>query len=166
MTYTESRTLTKSTSFTCPDCGMSRFRVGRGKIACTNCDFVMGASSNKYGAKRTLAQDGVKRDSKYEAGVADELLLRKKLGDIKDYDSQFKVEMWAYDQNGKKAMKKTHKIDFRLHLNDGSYELLEAKGAETSDYRDRRRWLETFWLPFHPDHTYTVVKQNNQRRFK
>ena len=114
---------------------------------------------NKYGAKRTIAKDGIKRDSKFEASVADELILRKQAGDIKDYDSQFKVEMWAYDKNGNKAMKKTHKVDFRIHHNDGSYELYEAKGVETSDYKDRRKWLETFWLPFNLDHTYTVVKQ-------
>lgn len=114
---------------------------------------------NKYGAKRTEAKDGIKRDSKFEASVADELLLRKQAGDILDYDNQYKVEMWAYDQNGKKAMKVTHKVDFRIHHKDGSFELYEAKGAETADYKMRRKWLETFWLPFHLDHTYTVVKQ-------
>lgn len=119
--------------------------------------------TNKYGAKKTVANDGLKRDSKFEATIADELLLRKKAGDILDYDSQFKVEMWAYDQNGKKAMKKTHKVDFRIHHKDGSYELYEAKGVETSDYKDRRKWLETFWLPFNLDHTYTVVKQRSYR---
>ena len=56
---------------------------------------------NKYGAKRTLAKDGIKRDSKFEASVADELLLRKQAGDIKDYDSQFKVEMWSHIVTGK-----------------------------------------------------------------
>lgn len=114
---------------------------------------------NKFGAIKTTAKDGMKRDSKYEAGIADELLLRKRAGDILDYDSQFKVEMWAYDKNGKPAMRKNHKVDFRIHHNDGSFELLEAKGVETADYKDRRRWLETFWLPEHLDYTYTVVKQ-------
>lgn len=118
---------------------------------------------NKYGAKRTVAKDGVKRDSKFEASVADELYLRKEAGDILDYDSQYKVEMWAYDQNGKPAMKVNHKIDFRIHHKDGSYELYEAKGVETSDYKMRRKWLETFWLPFNLDHTYTVVKQRGWR---
>lgn len=163
MVYVERRSITRNASFTCPNCGSNRFKVSFSKIECTNCDFSMGASNNKYGAKRTEARDGRKRDSKYEASVADELLLRKKIGDIKDYDSQFKVEMWAYDQNGKKAMKKTHKVDFRIHHNDGSFELLEAKGAVTNDYKDRRRWLEKFWLPFNLDHTYTVVKQRDTR---
>lgn len=136
------------------------FRVNYGTITCANCGWTTtGSSNNKYGAKRTVARDGIKRDSKYEASVADELLLRKETGDILDYDSQYKVEMWAYDKNGKQAMKKTHKVDFRIHHTDGSFELLEAKGAITPDYQDRRRWLETFWLPFNKDHTYTVIKQ-------
>lgn len=117
---------------------------------------------NKFGAIRTEF-NGYKYDSKFEASVAAELELRKKAKEILDYDRQFKVEMWAYDQNGKQAMKVSHKIDFRIHHKDGSFELLEAKGVETSDYKMRRRWLETFWLPFNLDHTYSVVKQNTRR---
>lgn len=120
--------------------------------------------TNKYNAKRTIAKDGLKRDSKFEASIADELLFRKQAGDIKGYESQFKVEMWAYNKDGRPVMKKTHKVDFRILHNDNSYELLEAKGIETADYRDRRRWLETFWLPEHPDHTYTIVKQHTSYR--
>lgn len=116
---------------------------------------------NKYGAKRTEF-NGKKYDSKFEACVAEELELRKKAKDILDYDTQFKVEMWAYDQNGKKAMKVSHKVDFRIHHKDGSFELMEAKGVETADYKMRRKWLETFWLPFNLDHTYTVVKQRQR----
>lgn len=117
---------------------------------------------NKYNAKKTEF-NGYKYDSKFEASVAEELTLRVKAKDIKDFDKQYKVEMWAYDENGKPALKKTHKVDFRIHHNDGSFELLEAKGVETSDYKDRRRWLEKLWLPFHLDHTYTVVKQTRYR---
>ena len=118
---------------------------------------------NKYGAKTTTAKDGLKRHSKFEASVADELLLRKQAGDIEDYDSQFKVEMWAHRSDGTPAFKVTHRVDFRVHLKDGSYELLEAKGAETADYKMRRKFLEHIWLPEHPDHTYTVVKQRGWR---
>ena len=116
--------------------------------------------ANKYSAKKT-EYDGYKYDSKFEASVAQELDLRVRAKDIQAYDKQFKVEMWAYDKNGKPAMKKSHKVDFRIHHNDGSYELLEAKGVETFDYKDRRRWLETFWLPENLDHSYTVVKQSS-----
>lgn len=125
---------------------------------------MIGATFNKYGAKRTEAKDGMKRDSKFEASVADDLWLRKSVGDIKDYESQYKVEMWIYREDGLKAFSVSHKVDFRIHHNDDSYELYEAKGVETSDYRWRKRLLEELWLPFHKDHTYTVVKQNSYRR--
>ena len=114
--------------------------------------------ANKYGAKKTEF-DGYKYDSKFEASVAQELDLRVKAKDILGFDKQYKVEMWAYDQNGKPAMKVSHKIDFRIWHKDKSFELLEAKGIETNDWKMRRKWLETFWLPLHLDHTYTVVKQ-------
>lgn len=119
--------------------------------------------ANKYGAKKT-EYDGYKYDSKFEAGVAYDLTMRKKAKDIKDFDKQYKVEMWAYDKNGKPAMKVTHKVDFRIHHTDGSYELLEAKGMPTADWKMRVKWLETFWLPLHLDHTYTVVYQKSYRR--
>jgi hypothetical protein len=150
-------------SLVCPECQGTRFRLGRGKVECTNCGWKESSNpTNKFGAKKTEF-NGYKYDSKYEAGVAAELELRVTCKDIKAFDKQFKVEMWAYDQNGKKAMKVSHKVDFRIHHNDGTFELLEAKGAETSDYQMRRRWLETFWLPFHLDYTYTVVKQHSRR---
>ena len=117
--------------------------------------------SNKYGAKKTVAADGMRRDSKFEAGVADDLYIRKEAGDILDYDSQFKIEAWAHRSDGTPAFKVSHKVDFRIHHKDGSYELLEAKGVETADYKMRRKFLEELWLPDHPDHTYTVVTQRS-----
>ena len=116
--------------------------------------------ANKYGAIKTN-YNGNKYDSRFEASVARDLDIRLAAGQILGYDRQYKVEMWAYDCHGKPAMKKTHKIDFRVHELDGSYTLLEAKGVETADYKDRRNWLEAFWLPENPDHVYQVVKERN-----
>ena len=121
---------------------------------------------NKYGAKKTVAKDGLKRDSKFEASVADELLLRKQAGNIKDYDSQYKVEMWAYRENGLPAFKVQHKVDFRVHENDGSFTLLEAKGQPTVDWIWRKKFLEHIWLPDHPDYTYEVVQQRTMRGWR
>ena len=67
---------------------------------------------NKYGAKKTVAKDGIKRDSKFEASVADELYLRKQAKDIKDYESQYKVEIWCHRPDGEPAFKVSHKVDF------------------------------------------------------
>lgn len=148
----------------CPECGNTRLQFNYSKITCTNCGHIIKINSfNKYGAKRTVAMDGIKRDSKYEASVADSLYARKEIGDIKDYDSQYRVECWSYRADGSKAFVVKHKVDFRIHHNDGSFELLEAKGVETSDYRWRRKCLEELWLPEHKDHIYTVIKQNSRR---
>ena len=48
---------------------------------------------NKFGAVRTLANDGIKRDSKFEASIANELLIRKQAKDIVDYESLSKREL-------------------------------------------------------------------------
>jgi ribosomal protein S27E len=150
-------------SAVCPECGCKQLLYTGGKVKCRDCGhIVITKTFNKYGAKRTVAQDGIKRDSKYEASVADSLYARKLTKDIKDYDSQYRVECWAYDESGKKAFCIKHKVDFRIHHNDGSFELLESKGVETSDYRWRRKCLEELWLPFHKDHIYTVIKQSDK----
>lgn len=147
----------------CPKCHSKRLLYSAGKLNCTECGHMIGRTFNKFGAKRTTAMDGMTRDSKYEASVADELYTRKQAGDIKDYDSQYRVECWAYREDGSKAFVVKHKVDFRIHHNDGSFELLEAKGVETSDYKWRRKCLEELWLPIHKDHIYTVVKQRSRR---
>jgi hypothetical protein len=118
-------------------------------------------TSNKFGAKKSNFM-GSTYDSKFEATIAQELELRKKAKDIKDWERQFKVEMWAHRPDGTPAFMVSHKIDFRIHHKDGSYELVEAKGVETLDYKMRRKFLECIWLPEHKDHTYTVIKQSRQ----
>lgn len=117
---------------------------------------------NKFGAKRTL-YNGRSYDSKFEAGVAQELDLRLKAGDIKAVEPQFRVDIWCYREDGEKAFCIKHKVDFRIEHNDGSFELIEAKGVETADYKMRRKFLENIWLPLHKDHVYTVIKQNKRR---
>lgn len=118
-------------------------------------------AKNKYNAVKT-EYNGYKYDSKFEAQQAYELDLRLKAGEIKGWDRQYKVEMWAYDCHGNKAIKKTHKVDFRIHELDGTYTLLEAKGFETTDYRDRKKWLLKLWLPANPNYEYQVVKQRKR----
>lgn len=118
-------------------------------------------SGNKYGAKRAT-YNGQNYDSLYEAQVAQELDLRQKGHDIKSWDSQFVVEIIGYLPDGTPTYKRKHRVDFRIHHNDGTYELLEAKGVETRDWKIIRKLLETLWLPLHPDHRYTVVKKTKQ----
>ena len=151
----------------CPECKSTRILYSKGYLTCTNCSYVLYSPTqkkNKYGAVKTVAKDGEKRDSKYEASVADELYMRKAAGDILDYDSQYRVEMPIYNENGKQVMVVKHKVDFRVHERDGSFTLLEAKGVETVDYKWRRSLLEKLWLPTHLDHTYEVRKQEGWKK--
>lgn len=160
--YRQSNTTDAMKSAECPECKSKHLMLGQGKLTCTNCGHVIGRTFNKYGAKRTEF-NGKIYDSKYEASVAQELETRKRAKDIKDYETQYRIEAKIYREDGVHAFTIKHKVDFRLHHNDGSYELLEAKGVETADYKMRRRCLEQIWLPQHPDHIYTVVKQNNRK---
>lgn len=160
--YKQSNTPDAMKSAECPECHSNRLIYGQGKLTCTNCGHIIGRTFNKYGAKRTEF-NGKIYDSKFEASVAADLETRKRAGDIKDYETQYRIECWAYREDGSKAFQVRHKIDFRIHHNDGSYELCEAKGVETSDYKWRRKFLENIWLPEHPDHIYTVIKQRSKR---
>lgn len=165
--YRSTKEKSLPTDATCSECLSKSVLYKGGTLTCTNCGHVITSAQtrkNKYGAIKTVAGDGLKRDSKFEASVADELLMRKQAGDILDYDSQFKVIMPIYNEHGKKVMEVSHKIDFRIHHTDGSFELYEAKGVETSDYKWRRRLLELLWLPEHIDHIYTVRKQHQRKR--
>jgi DNA-directed RNA polymerase subunit M/transcription elongation factor TFIIS len=148
-------------SFTCPECKSTLFVYTSSKLTCRDCGYSISTSrKNKYNAKRTEF-NGKSYDSGFEADESAKLALRKRVGDIKDYDIQYKIEVYAYLPDGMPAMLVKHKVDFRIHHNDGSYELYEAKGIETDDYKWRRKFLENLWLPLHKDHIYTVVKQNN-----
>lgn len=112
---------------------------------------------NKYGAKRCKYK-GYTYDSRAEANYAMELDARLQAGEFKTWERQFRVEMWAHDSHGDRRLKLSHKVDFRIHHHDGTFELVEVKGLETADYRMRRRWLEELWLPENRDHKYTVVR--------
>jgi hypothetical protein len=107
---------------------------------------------NKYNAvKQTY--NGYNYDSKLEARQAADLDLMKAGKAIKDWERQFVVEV---TYNDKTLLR--HKVDFRVHENDGSYTLLETKGIETPEWKLKRKILEIMWLPDHPDHVYKVVK--------
>lgn len=162
MNYRESKNKQVVNSATCQECNSKSVLFKGGSIICRDCDHVIFSPKtrkNKYNAIKTVAKDGLKRDSKFEASVADELYMRKVAKDIQDYESQYKVLLNIYDNQGNVVMTKNWKVDFRILHNDGSYELLEAKGVEGDDYKWKRDILTNVWLPEHPDHIYTVQKQ-------
>lgn len=110
--------------------------------------------TNKYKAKRSN-YGGYVYDSKREADYAAELDLLKKAGQILDWDKQFPVRV---EPEGIHFF--TTKVDFRLHMPDGAYELHEVKSWITmrlGDYRLRKKALELYWLPKHPEYSYHII---------
>jgi hypothetical protein len=118
--------------------------------------------ANKYNAKRTEF-NGRMYDSRFEATIAQDLYLRQLADEIVAVEPQFKVEMWCYRADGQKAFKVSHKVDFRVEHLDGKFELIEAKGVVTTDYKWRRKFLESIWLPEHLDYIYTVMTKQGWR---
>jgi len=114
-------------------------------------------SGNKYHAKSTQYA-GQTYHSKLEAAYAAELDLRKKAGDIKDWERQVCLQLKI---NGENIAK--YYIDFVILHNDGSKEYVETKGFETETWRIKWKILEaTFDNEFkkHPDDRLTIIKQS------
>ena len=166
--YRSTSEKTKPKNVSCDECGSNLMRYVRGAIICSNCDkeIYKPTRKNKYNAVKTVARDGQKRDSKFEASVADELYMLKSVGEIFDYDSQYKVELPIYNRAGEVVMKKNWKVDFRRHNLDGSFTLLEAKGKEGVDYKWKRDLLVNVWLPEHPEYDYEVRTMKNFNPYK
>lgn len=117
---------------------------------------------NKFGAKKTKYKGEI-YDSKFEAEVASILDSLVSKGALLHVSRQFKISCTPYQKLASGQFSPvpkcevTHKVDFRVMLNSGSFVLVEAKGRVTSDYRMRAKWLKHFWLPDHPDHSYLVI---------
>jgi hypothetical protein len=91
-------------------------------------------------AKKTKGVDGKTYDSKFEAGVGQELELRKRGKDIKDYSTQvnFPLNVNGYNLG-------TYIADFVIHHNNGSEEILEAKGFSTPVFRLKWKLVEALY---------------------
>lgn len=93
-------------------------------------------SFNKYGAKKTVT-GGRKYDSRFEAGVAQQLELRRLAGEIMEVRPQVTLTLFSY---GEKLC--NYRIDFVVKVSEGEYELIEAKGMELGEFRLKWRALE------------------------
>ncbi len=114
-------------------------------------------SNNKYGARRT-DYNGRRYDSKFEAGVAQELDLRLKAGEFVSIEPQYRIPLYVYLPDGSKEVIFTYICDFCCEKPDGSYLLVEAKGPITRTYRAKRKILDLVWLPDHLDYEFEEVR--------
>lgn len=145
-------------SATCPKCGSSRLLYSKGKLSCTNCGEVIGETLNKFGAKKSNYK-GFNYDSKFEAQHAQELDLRVRVGEIKSFEKQVKIPLYAY---GKFIA--NYYIDFVITHNDGHLEYVETKGYETDVWKMKWKMFEAKINSEDPTAELTVVKQRTFRK--
>ena len=107
---------------------------------------------NKYrNIKKTY--DGYTYDSMKEANYAFELDLRKKAGEIKDWERQYKLDLRA---NGIHIC--NYYVDFKVEYPDGSIQLVEIKGFISPVWQLKVKIMEATYLHDHPEVEYLVVK--------
>lgn len=96
----------------------------------------MWQTRNSYYSAKTSG----KNDSKFEAGVAQQLELRLKAKDIKGFDEQVRIPL---EVNGFHIC--NYFIDFVIYHNDGTTEYLEAKGFATEVWKLKWKLFEALY---------------------
>jgi hypothetical protein len=104
----------------------------------------------KYNNRRTR-YGGRIYDSVLEGSYAQELDLRKKAGDIKDWKAQVPFEMRV---NGMLICR--YKVDFVVYHNDGSKEAVETKGVWTPAGRIKFKLMEAL---YGDEYKLTIVRR-------
>ena len=124
---------------------------------------------NKFNAVKSEGptSDGSFRtyDSKWEAKVASMLMYEQMAGEILSFDTQFKIEWTPHTKHGVAIPQLTtrHRVDFRAHLPDGSYRLVEAKGVVTAENKKLLKIINA-WLTENLDHTYLMLFEKSSKR--
>lgn len=88
---------------------------------------------NKYGNKK-IEYEGLKYDSKGEAGLASEINLLIKAKQLKAVERQVTFPLYA--KNGTKIC--NHRVDFVVTLPDGEKQAWEYKGFATQEWKFKR----------------------------
>jgi hypothetical protein len=104
---------------------------------------------NKYGARKT-EYNGRKYDSKAEAGLAQEIDLMIRAGEVLKVEPQQTFVL--YGRNGGRIC--THRVDFLLTMKDRSQEAWEYKGFAT------REWFikQKLFTDNYPNIKYVVIR--------
>ena len=103
----------------------------------------------KYKNRKTII-DEIMFDSKKEAEYYCELKLRKRAGDIKDFELQPKfVLQKGFRKNGKAIRPITYMADFKVYHTDGTVEIIDVKGFITKEFRIKQKLF---------DHQYPELK--------
>lgn len=112
--------------------------------------------ANKYGAKRT-EYGGRVYDSKHEAGIAQEIELLRRSGEVVKVEPQKTFNL--YGKGGGKIC--THRPDFLLTFKDGHQEVWEAKGFSTPIFTLKLK----LFTDNYPDLIYYVITPRETFRY-
>lgn len=104
---------------------------------------------NKYGAKKT-EYNGRKYDSKAEAGLAREIDLMIRAGEVQKVQPQQTFVL--YGKNGHRIC--THRVDFLLTMKDGTQQVFEQKGFSTREWVIKWKLFEDNY----PSIKYVVIR--------
>ena len=98
-----------------------------------------GVKLSKYNARKTII-DGIKFDSKKEAGRYKELKLLEKAGEIKNLQLQPRFTLQeSFKYQGKTERKITYIADFMYEEKNGQVVVEDTKGYRTDVYKIKRK---------------------------
>jgi hypothetical protein len=112
--------------------------------------------ANKYGAKRTEF-NGRAYDSKGEAGLAQEIDLLVKAGEVVQVEPQRTFAL--YGRNGGIICR--HRVDFFLTFKDGHQEVWEYKGRELNEWKIKA----SLFVDNYSDIPYWVITSKDRKRY-
>lgn len=115
-------------------------------------------SRKSYSSAQKQTFNGKIFDSKFEAGQAQELELRKRAKDIKDYETQVEFPLIV---NGYKLG--VYIADFVIEHNDGEKEILEAKGFVGREFPMKWKLVEAL---YGDEYKLTIVWQGKGKRLR
>lgn len=97
---------------------------------------------SKYGSRK-IEVDGHVFDSKREAAYYQELKLRKRVGEIKDFKLQPEfLLLEGFTKNGKRYRPIKYIADFKVIYPDGRVEIVDVKGVRTKEFQIKRKLFE------------------------
>lgn len=108
--------------------------------------------ANKYGNKKTVV-DNITFDSIAEAKYYQQLKWLKEAKQIKDFKLQPRFLLQeAFKKNGKTIRKIEYVADFEIHNLDGTVEIVDVKGHETTEFLIKKKLFE-----YRYEHTLKIV---------
>jgi len=109
-------------------------------------------ANSKYGNRKTMV-DGITFDSQAEAKYYEQLKWLKYGKQIKDFKLQPRFLLQeSYKKNGKTVRKIEYIADFQIHNLDGSVEIVDVKGHETTEFLLKKKLFE-----YRYEHSLKVV---------